>query len=162
MNQPTPAPRYHLARSRDDIPQTDLDSMAAALRTSDDQWATSLTIARDLACGEEPALATSISHNIAISMLARLAMNLNRKLRIWFGWEILDVDTVVSNTADGFVVMNGVMVDDHEPGFILMPEESIKSHGPTMAIRYNRIHRAELDFSRHGYEGWATVTVSEG
>ena len=42
-----------------------------------------------------------------------------------------------------------------------MPEESIESSGPTMAIRYNRIHRAELDFTKHGYEGWATVTVIE-
>jgi len=135
--------------------------MADALRASDDQWATSLTIAGDLACGEEPALVSSIAHNIAISMLARLAMNLNRKLRIWYGWEILEADMVVSNAANGFVVMNGVMVDDNEPGILLMPEESIGSSGPSMAIRYNRIHRAELDFAKHGYEGWATVTVIE-
>mgnify|MGYP006421904865 CR=1 FL=1 len=160
-NQPAQAPRYHLARSRDDVPQADLDRLADALHASDDQWCTSLDMARELAGDQEPALLASIAHNIAISMLARLAMNLNRKLRIWYGWEILEADTVVSNTADGFVVMNGVMVDDHEPGIILMPEESIGSSGPTMAIRYNRIHRAELDFARHGYEGWATVTITE-
>ena len=161
MNQPALTPRYHLARSRGDVPQADLDRMADALQASEDQWGTSLDIARELTGDEEPAVLASIAHNIAISMLARLAMDLNRKLRIWYGWEILDSETVVSNTADGFVMMNGVMVDDHEPGVVLVPEESIGSSGPTLAIRYNRIHRAELDFSRHGYEGYATFTITK-
>ena len=73
--------------------------------------------------------------------------------------EIIDENTVISVGNDGFIVMNGVMIDDHEPGIILMPEESIKTQGPTAALRYSRIYRAEVLFEKHGYEGWVNLEV---
>jgi len=159
MNQNLP--RHHMARGREDVPQNDLDEMASALQVADDQWSTALGIARGHVGDQDPALAASIAHNIAVSMMARLAMNLNRKLKVFYGWEIVDENTVISVGNDGFIVMNGVMIDDHEPGIILMPEDSIKTSGPTVAIRYNRIYRAELIFEKHGYEGWANIVVPD-
>jgi hypothetical protein len=150
-----------MARGREDVPQHDLDEMASALQVADDQWSTALKIASGHVGDQDPALAASIAHNIAVSMMARLAMNLNRKLRVFYGWEIIDENTVISVGNDGFIVMNGVMIDDHEPGIILMPEESIKVSGPTVAIRYNRIYRAELVFEKHGYEGWVDIVVPD-
>ena len=155
--------RMHIGHRHGDIPQEELERLEHALRETGDQWEMALCFAADHVGDQDPHLTTSIRHDIAIAMMARLAMNLRRKLRVFSGWDILDMDNVVTTFHEGFVYANGITIDDGDTAVLVAPEESLdaNSNERWVVVRYSKVWRAEVDWAPHGYEDTVAVHVTE-
>jgi len=151
----------HIGQRHGDIPQESLERLDQALRETDDQWEMALCFAADHVGDQDPHLCTAIRHDIAIAMMARLAMNLRRKLRVFSGWDVLDSKNVVTAAHEGFVYANGAVIDDGDTAVLVVPEESLEAGSDErwVIVRYSKIWRAEIDWAPHGYEGTVAIQI---
>jgi len=134
----------------------ELQQLAVMLDETGDQWSAVLGLASThVGSGQDPALTTSLVHNIAVSMMARLSMQLNKRLQVFYGWEIIDKKTVITLGDEGFVAMNGVMIDDRDVGLVLVTEKHLNEPEtfPITVLRYNAIWKVEINNDECAWEG---------
>jgi hypothetical protein len=150
MNKNKRVPLYHLARRAIDVPSGDMELFAKAIQESDNQWLKAKEVASSLAVDEQcdPALSEAISKEVAVSLLCRLSQDMNKRVQLWWNWELLDGETAVTTGDTGFVALNAVMVDVQDPGVVFMSMDSLNDpeNNPVSVIRYRDIFRAEIIF----------------
>ena len=130
MNKNRRVPLYHLARRTVDVPSEDMEHFAKAIQASENQWLKAKEVASTLAVDDQcdPALSEAISKEVAVSLLCRLSQDMNKRVQLWWNWELLDGETAVTTGDTGFVALNAVMVDVQDPGVVLIRSTFIQSH----------------------------------
>ena len=145
-------PRRHAASSHGHIPEAELRDATARLRTSGDQWATAMEYAAThVPSNGDPALTATIQHAIAVSLLARIAMQTGKHLMVYYGWEMMDENTVVTIAAQGWVLQSAVTIDGHDTGLSMAPSTNFEKppsagRDPVSVISYSKIWKAEINW----------------
>ena len=155
-NKPQPGnlaePRRHAASGHGHIPEAELREAAARLKRSKDQWATAMEYAEQhVPSTDDHALMATIQHDIAVSLLARVGMQTGFHLKVYYGWEMMDEDTVVTVGEQGWVTQSAVTIDSHSVGLVMAPSTNFEKTGqaqsPLSVISYSKIWKAEINWN---------------
>lgn len=135
-------------------------ALSIMLENTDDHWAATMALAKaQFGDGnEDAALTISMAHHVAVSMLASLSMQLNKRIRVFYGWEMMDESSVITVGDEGFVALHGVLLDDsRDAGLVLITEKHLSEPEtfPPTVLRYCSIYKAEINMEPCEWEGMA-------
>lgn len=155
----TDIPKWQLAiTERQHQVNEEAAALGMMLEYTDDHWAATMALAEAQFGSEsnDPALTASMAHHVAVSMLASLSMQLNKRLQVFYGWEMMDESSVITVGDEGFVALHGVLLDDsRDAGLVLITEKHLdepETYPPTV-LRYCSIYKARINMEVCEWEG---------
>ena len=155
----TDIPKWQLAiTERQHQVNEEAAALSLMLEHTDDHWAATMALAEAQFGSEsnDPALTTSMAHHVAVSMLASLSMQLNKRLQVFYGWEMMDESSVITVGDEGFVALHGVLLDDsRDAGLVLITEKHLDEPEtfPPTVLRYCSIWKARINMEPCDWEG---------
>jgi len=160
-------PRRHSASAHGHIPEPELKDATARLKASDDQWLTALEYAaQHMPPCHDAHLEATIQHDIAVSLMARVAMQTGKHLKVYHGWEAMDETTVVTIADQGWVTQSAVSIDGHDVGLAMAPSTNFEKppsggRDPISVISYSKVWKAEINWDYTIPESWLKAAVGE-
>jgi hypothetical protein len=154
-------PKWQLAiTERQHQVNAEASALSIMLENTDDHWAATMALAEAQFGGgnEDAALTASMAHHVAVSMLASLSMQLNKRLQVFYGWEMMDESSVITVGDEGFVALHGVLLDDsRDAGLVLITEKHLDEPEtfPPTVLRYCSIYKAQINMEPCEWEGMA-------
>lgn len=126
---------------------------AKLCKESEDQWSFALGYAQGQISDSDPHLRGPVVEYVAVSQMAKIAKENDRAVRVFHGWEIIDQNSVMTESHEGKLIADTAVTDRDETCLILRPnvEKDVLSREepPLVVVHYDKIWRMEITWEEN-------------